>query len=385
MTRDSIFVIEPGKAARPVAAARFLSEAELQALLADNPAVLGGERLGVEPLRFLLVTREAGVPDAEDAGNRWALDHIFVDQHATPTLVEVKRAADTRIRREVVGQMLDYAANTQRYWPLDQLRRLTERRYGEQGAAEAVCELVGNGSAQHADDVVDNFWQRVGQRLRAGEVRLVFVADEIPPELRRVIEFLNEQMPRVHVVGLELAQYGDGNLRVLVPKAVGVTEAARADKSQAGATGPRATEATFLAECGEPAASFFADVLAEAARHEVFVYWGVRGFSLHFMPPKHSRKTVLLHGYPPGSRKGGTDPILWVVLNDAEFPDVTEREELRRHVLACGGFVASGKYTLSLDLNPGTLASARKAAEIVWELEGRLRTQTATSIRSDRS
>jgi hypothetical protein len=28
-----------------------------------------------------------------------------------PTLLEVKRSSDTRIRREVVGQMLDYAAN----------------------------------------------------------------------------------------------------------------------------------------------------------------------------------------------------------------------------------------------------------------------------------
>jgi hypothetical protein len=33
------------------------------------------------------------------------------DQNAVPTLVEVKRSSDTRIRREVVGQMLDYAAN----------------------------------------------------------------------------------------------------------------------------------------------------------------------------------------------------------------------------------------------------------------------------------
>jgi hypothetical protein len=34
-----------------------------------------------------------------------------------PTLVEVKRSDDTRIRREVVGQMLDYAANGVVYWP----------------------------------------------------------------------------------------------------------------------------------------------------------------------------------------------------------------------------------------------------------------------------
>jgi ribosomal protein L30E len=34
----------------------------------------------------------------------------------------------------------------------------------------------------------------VDANLRAGKVRLVFVADEIPAELRRVVEFLNSQM-----------------------------------------------------------------------------------------------------------------------------------------------------------------------------------------------
>lgn len=37
------------------------------------------------------------------------MDHLFVDQDAIPTLVEVKRSSDTRIRREVVGQLLEYS------------------------------------------------------------------------------------------------------------------------------------------------------------------------------------------------------------------------------------------------------------------------------------
>jgi hypothetical protein len=40
---------------------------------------------------------------------------LIIDQHAIPTLVEVKRSTDTRIRREVVSQMLDYAANADNY------------------------------------------------------------------------------------------------------------------------------------------------------------------------------------------------------------------------------------------------------------------------------
>jgi hypothetical protein len=64
----------------------------------------------------LLVRREAGVPEAEGAADRWFLDHVFLDGEGVPTLVEVKRSTDTRIRREVVGQMLDYAANILAHW-----------------------------------------------------------------------------------------------------------------------------------------------------------------------------------------------------------------------------------------------------------------------------
>ena len=81
-----------------------------------------------EPRRWLLVSQEHGVPDRGGAtGDRWSLDHLFVDQDAVPTLVEVKRSTDSRIRREVVRQMMDYAANGVLYWPLDRLREKSSR------------------------------------------------------------------------------------------------------------------------------------------------------------------------------------------------------------------------------------------------------------------
>ena len=43
-----------------------------------------------------------------------------------PTFIEVKRASDTRARREVVAQMLDYAANGSMFWTAEQLRSLFE-------------------------------------------------------------------------------------------------------------------------------------------------------------------------------------------------------------------------------------------------------------------
>jgi len=102
---------------------QYDSEDLLQALLAKYPNLLAGEQMdNTAPRRWLLITREAAVPDQENGVRRWSVDHLFLDQDAIPTLVEVKRSSDTRIRREVIGQMLDYAANAVLFWPVETIK-----------------------------------------------------------------------------------------------------------------------------------------------------------------------------------------------------------------------------------------------------------------------
>ena len=99
------------------------SENLLQELPAQYPNLLAGDQVStLDPRRWLLISRERGLPSEEGSGNRWSVDHLFLDQDAVPTIVEVKRSTDTRIRREVVGQMLDYAANAVVYWPVEAMR-----------------------------------------------------------------------------------------------------------------------------------------------------------------------------------------------------------------------------------------------------------------------
>ena len=74
------------------------------------------------PRRWLLVEKEAGLADSEDAGGALVAGPPVPRPGRVPTLVEVKRSTDTRIRREVVGQMLDYAANAVVYLPIEQIR-----------------------------------------------------------------------------------------------------------------------------------------------------------------------------------------------------------------------------------------------------------------------
>src|SRR5688500_6659423 len=94
-------------------------EIVIQTLLEKHPDLLPGDQITPgDPRRWLLVTGEMPVPDVLDGVGRWSLDHLLLDQHGTPTFVECKRAVDTRSRREVVAQMLDYAANGIEYWSM---------------------------------------------------------------------------------------------------------------------------------------------------------------------------------------------------------------------------------------------------------------------------
>lgn len=80
--------------------APYEAEDVLQALIARFPSLLGGDQFADRvSRRWLLVGREAALPDDQDVAGRWSVDHLFLDQEAVPTLVEVKRSSDTRIRR----------------------------------------------------------------------------------------------------------------------------------------------------------------------------------------------------------------------------------------------------------------------------------------------
>jgi hypothetical protein len=224
----------------------FAAERDLQRYLAAHPELLSAEAAEDDRRSWLLVRREMGVADREDAGDRWSLDHLFVDQDAIPTFVEVKRSSNTEIRRKVVGQMLDYAANASAYWDAGRLRSSFESRFD---SAEAATEEFTDFIEGEVD--ADEFWDAVAANLEERRLRLVFVADRIPPELRSIVEFLNEQLNLTEVIAVEVKQYveRDGEQTNIVPRIIGETEMARRVKRPGGRTrAPRATEERVYAE-----------------------------------------------------------------------------------------------------------------------------------------
>ena len=228
----------------------FDEEDALQELIAGNPELLAGEQMNPgDPPRWILITREAGIPDQPDGSARWSLDHALIDQHAVPTLVETKRGNNTEIRRTIVGQMLDYAANASKHWNVDQLRE----KFDEQEDTDLkLSKLLDEEEPNH-----DEFWNRVDTNLRAKNLRLLFVADRIPDELATVVEFLNEQMPRIEVLAVEIKQFRGDSGRILVPRVIGRPTAPTQRRS---ASRRRLTSESFLE-------SFPSSFGREAAQH----------------------------------------------------------------------------------------------------------------------
>jgi hypothetical protein len=257
----------------------YEAEYLLQDMLAKHPNLLAGEQVDADsPRKWLLVDREASVPGEEGGAGRWAVDHLFLDQDAVPTLVEVKRSTDTRVRREVVGQMLDYAANAVVYWPAEAIR----------AQFEAACEASGRDSDEELGAFLSDgsdpeaFWQAAKQNLQAGRIRMIFVADRIPPELQRIVEFLNGQMDPAQVLAFEVRQFVGQGLTALVPRVVGQTAAAQQAKSAVGGTHQRQWDrASFFADaeaqCSRDVAEAFEAILDWANRRDLRITWGKGG------------------------------------------------------------------------------------------------------------
>jgi hypothetical protein len=203
-------------------------ETILQSNLAQYPRLLAGGQMSEEGIdRWALIGREKGVPDKQGGGDRWSADHLFVDQNKIPTIVEVKRGNNTEIRRQIVGQMLDYVAHASIYWDASTLRQRFKETCSDIGVSpeQVLTELTG-------DEETAGFWEAVEKNLRSKEIRLLFVADTIPSELKRVVEFLNEAMQEVEVLATEVVQYASEEETVFVPRLYGQTEEAKASSSE---------------------------------------------------------------------------------------------------------------------------------------------------------
>ena len=232
---EKIYIRNASGGLEPVTEERFKSEELLQELIGQHPELLAGEQMRPDdPLRWILIRREMPIEG-------WAVDHLLIDQYSRPTLVEVKRGVSREIRRSIVGQMLDYAATAASVWSERDMRRIFEE--SSDNPDDEIGHLVGGDD----EPDIDGFWEQVATNLDANRLRLLFVADEIPTELERVVKFLNAQTrDNLEVLAVEVKQYPGQFGQALVSRVIGQIEVSREGGSVSRGPRHRMTVEEFL-------------------------------------------------------------------------------------------------------------------------------------------
>jgi len=281
--------------------------AELQHLLTANPNLLPGDQISPEdPCRWLLVGHEVPVQDPSTGDDRWSIDVVLVDQNATPTFAECKRFLNTQARREVVGQMLEYAANGHYYWTADSLRELAAKTAGRGGTSleQRLATLVPESEGSPSE-----FFARVESNLREGQIRLIFFLEQAPQELKSIVDFLNRQMERAEVLIVEARQFEINGMRVIAPALFGYTEQARMVKRSVTVNLPGRrnwNEETYFADVRERLEPSSAEALQRLLRFLMSsgcaIRWGTGRVTGSFSAvPKTFDRKSLLTAYSNGS------------------------------------------------------------------------------------
>jgi hypothetical protein len=200
----------------------YAEEDPFQEFLFQNPHVMGITDDDGKAIKLVPIAREILVTD--EAGSSFHIDLVCLDDSGIVNIIEVKRCSDTRIRREVIGQVLDYGSQLSYSGNLDSLISLFQM---SNPGLDIMQFLHGSDNDQGG---FEDYLELAKTNLQAGKIRIVIAADGIPDNLRRIIEFLNKQMDPAEIIGVDLKKYSKGEMEVFTSTVIGTTEESKAKK-----------------------------------------------------------------------------------------------------------------------------------------------------------
>lgn len=231
----------------------FSNEKELQDLVKLSPTLLpGGDPLAV--------VDELSIPGVG------YVDLVGVGADGQLVIVECKLKANPEIRREVIGQVLAYAGGIWRM-SYEEFRAAFEHRAGT-----SLYSAVQSATSTQLEEPA--LVAAITANLEAGAFRLVVAVDQITPELRTIIEFVNSHtIETVQVQALELDYSRDGDVELLDPVVYGVETVT---KKKSGTAGTKWTQQTFSEQiadkCSGPDQEWLQRLIAHADAHGQAVY-----------------------------------------------------------------------------------------------------------------
>lgn len=195
------------------AAEGAIVEADIQQLVHEHPCLLPIEEIDPTFKGPVAICRELRTP----AG---PIDNFLVTPSGLPVLVECKLWRNPEGRREVVGQILDYAKELSR-WTQPDLQREANSRLGTTG--NVLLQKV-RAVAPDTDEIAFN--DSLTLNLRRGRFLLLIVGDGIREGVEAIAEYLQRHAGLHFSLGLvELPFYRlpDGG-RLVAPRILARTE-----------------------------------------------------------------------------------------------------------------------------------------------------------------
>ncbi len=254
----------------------YAQEKDLQTLLAESPEVISMDEIrpGAGPL--LVAVREFSLPVGK-------IDILGFTARGDIAIVECKLAKNTQAKREVIGQIMDYAAHLWE-WSYEDMDQSIQK-LGNPPLAELVRK-----SADDPDWNEEAFRTTISAALGQGNFILTIAVNEINEELHKIIRYINSAgTPAFSFAALEMRRYHKANIEMLVPHVFGQVPI-KGDKPK---SDYRKWDAeSFFEELSAKSPETVATarkILSWAGQHVTRVWWGEGSRDGSFVP-------ILVHG-----------------------------------------------------------------------------------------
>jgi hypothetical protein len=193
----SVLIRSDGGAWREPSEHGYENEATLQEILYQHPALVPG-------------IKGAAVACKEFQSGIGPADVVVLNEEGVITLVECKLASNPQVRREITGQVLDYASRMWRM-PVDEFERLWIK-----ASTDKISPFTALGDEEGRLRAI------VEENLDAGRFNLVLAVDRLSDDLRRIVEFLNEvTVASTGVIAVEYQHLREGDVEMLIPSSYG--------------------------------------------------------------------------------------------------------------------------------------------------------------------
>ncbi len=199
--KQGVRALEPG----------FADEKELQTFLRDHSDLMPTDEIEVGTPPLLCIGWEVGVASGSQ-------DLLYIDEAGLLTIVETKLKKNPEARREVVGQILEYASYASA-WTTSEVEANAQKFYaskecppGYEGKTleEALRRFLEKTDSPAREDFsYEDFLNLVSTNLERGHIRLVIAIDEPPSSLLKTVEFVNRFSERFEMYLIQLKRFHD--------------------------------------------------------------------------------------------------------------------------------------------------------------------------------